>query len=344
MTELVIGVLDADSIAYKAAAANEVKTIKSKHIGTGIIEEWKNRTEFKAYLATTDHTIEMYEIIDVQEPRHLSYGKSLIRDMVAGAKTRLRATEIEIYISGENNFRDFILLPQKYYQNNATKSPIGGRYKSNRDDTARPVQLKDLRAFMIEELGAIVVNDREVDDMGSIRCYTGAKEGIKIIQSTEDKDAGQCHGWLFNPAKDKEPRFITGLGEVSQDAKGKVRGHGRKFLYYQILAGDKVDGYRPVDIADIKSQKAGGKKIQFGEVAACNAIKDCATDKECWQAIYDQYLKWYPEPTRYTACNDIDYTKDALEILQMYVDCAHMQRWEDDRIIVKDVLTRLGIL
>jgi hypothetical protein len=344
MTEEVIGILDADSIAYKAAAANEVKSIKSRHITKGVIEEWKNRTEFKKYLATTDHTVDMYEITDHAAPKHISYAKSTVTSMIQKAQNEMRANRLEIYISGKDNFRDFILLPQVYVQQNATLSTIGGRYKSNRDGTARPELLAPLRQWMIDELGAVVVDLMEVDDMSSIRAYDGAKSGQKIIQYTSDKDAGQCHGWLHNPDKDSAPRFITGLGSIYKDEKGKVRGDGRMFLYYQILAGDKVDGYRPVDILDIKTQKAGGGKVQYGDIAALNTLKDCKTDKECWQAIYNQYLTWYPAPLRYTACNDIDYDADALSIMQMYVDCAFMKRWADDRIIVKNVLTKLGIL
>lgn len=344
MSDEVIGILDADSIAYKAAAANEVKSIKSKHITKGVIEEWKNRTEFKKYLAGTDHTIDMYEITDHAEPKHISYAKSTVTSMIQKAQNHMRANTLEIYISGENNFRDFILLPQEYVQDNATNSTIGGRYKSNRDGTARPKLLAELRQWMIDDLGAIVVNGMEVDDMSSIRAYEGSKAGQKVIQYSEDKDAEQCHGWLMNGAKDTAPRFITGLGSLYKDEKGKVRGTSRMFLYYQMLNGDPVDGYRPVDILDIKTQKAGGKKVTFGEIAAYNILKDCKTDKECWQSIYNVYKGWYPEPLRYTAYNEIDYDADALSIMQMYVSCAFMRRWKDDYINVNDVLTRMGIL
>lgn len=348
MTEDVIGILDADSIAYKAAAANEVKSIRTTHIDDRVVEEWKNRTEFKKYLAGTDNTVEMYEITDHAVPKHISYAKATVTSMIQKAQNEMRANTTEIYISGDNNFRDFILLPQEFVQQNATFSTIGGRYKSNRDGTVRPELLAALRQWMIDGMDngvkAVVIHNMEVDDMSSIRAYDGAKSGQKIIQYTADKDAGQCHGWLYVPDKDKEPRFITGLGSIYKDEKGKVRGSGRMFLYYQILAGDKVDGYRPVDILDIKTQKAGGGKVQYGDIAALNALKDCKTDKECWQAIYNQYLTWYPAPLRYTAYNDIDYDADALSIMQMYVDCAFMKRWADDRIVVKDVLTRLGIL
>lgn len=346
MTEEVIGILDADSIAYKAAAANEVKSIQTAHTHEGdiVIEEWKNRTEFKAYLKGTTHTVDMYTITDHSEPKHISYAKATVTSMIQKSQNHMRANRLEIYISGENNFRDFILLPAQYIQNNATKSTIGGRYKSNRDDTVRPILLKELRQWMIDDLGAIVVNNMEVDDMSSIRAYEGSKAGQKVVQYTGDKDACGCHGWLQNPDKDDAPRFITGLGSIYKDEKGKVRGEGRMFLYYQILAGDKVDGYRPVDILDIKTQKAGGGKVQYGDIAALNTLKDCKTDKECWEAIYNQYLTWYPTKLRYTAYNEIDYDADALSIMQMYVDAAHMKRWADDRIIVKDVLTKMGIL
>ena len=344
MTEEVIGILDADSIAYKAAAANEVKSIKSKHITKGVIEEWKNRTEFKKYLATTDHTIDMYEITDHAEPKHISYAKSTVTSMIQKAQNHMRANRLEIYISGKDNFRDFILLPQVYVQNNATQSTIGGRYKSNRDGTARPELLAALRQWMIDDLGAVVVDGMEVDDMSSIRAYEGSKAGQKVIQYTGDKDACGCHGWLQNPDKDDAPKFITGLGSIYKDEKSKVRGSGRMFLYYQILAGDKVDGYRPVDILDIKTQRAGGGKVQYGDIAALNTLKDCKTDKECWEAIYNQYKTWYAEPVTYIAYNDISYTKDAIEIMQLYVDCAFMKRWKEDRIDVTQVLKRLEII
>lgn len=344
MKEEVIGILDADSIAYRCAAANEVRTIKTTHIEKGVVEDWKTRTEFRKYLAGTDHTEDMYTIVDVQTPKDQSYGRNLIRDGVENAKTKMRATKIEIYISGDGNFREAIPFPMRFQQNNKTQSWIGGQYKENREGSLRPVQLSALRDYMVRELGAIPVHGMEVDDMSSIRAYDGVRDGIKIIQYTADKDAGQCVGWLQNPDKDETPRYIQGFGELHQDAKGKVRGTGRMFLYWQVLAGDKVDNYRPVDILDITTQKAGGKKVEYGDVTAYKALKNCKNDKEAWRVIYDVYSAWYPEPTTYEAHDGSTQTKDAVEIMQMYVDAAHMKRWADDRIDVPTVLTKMGVL
>lgn len=318
-------IFDADSIAYKAAAANETKSITTTHIESKAVEHWDNRTAFRTYLKGTTHTEDMYRIVDVQDPRHISYAQSLVREMLKGYCLRSGISNYEIYISGKNNFRDFIPLPKKY--------------KGDRDGTIRPVQLKELRQWMIRELGAIVVDDMEVDDMSSIRAYEGVKARQKVVQCTIDKDALQCTGWLFNPDKDSAPRVIDGFGELHRADKG-IKGTGRMWLYFQSLYGDATDCYHGSTLWKMQDPSR-----KFGEVAAYNILKDCKNDKEAWEALYKQYALWYNEPVTYIAeFNRQEYTKDAVDILQMYVDCAHMRRWKDDVIDVRGVLTKLGII
>ena len=339
-------ICDADSIAYKAAAANEEKSITTTHIEKGVQEHWTNRTEFRAYIADTNHTEDMYTIQDVQEPRHISYGKTLITNMLDSYKKRTGVNKVEIYIGGTGNFREDIPLPMTYTATVgkwAGKSKIGGRYKENRDDNLRPIQLKELRSYMISELGAIVVNGMEVDDMSSIRAYQGWKEKKgRIIQNTEDKDALQCTGWLMNPQKMLKPILIQGFGELHREGKG-FKGTGRMWLYYQALYGDSVDNYHGCDLWKIEQDKQG-KSVTFGEAAAFKVLEHCQNDKEALQAVYNQYKAWYPEPVIYTDHTGVIQKKDAMEIMQMYFDCAHMRRWEDDRIIVADMLDKLGVV
>lgn len=338
-------ICDADSIAYKAAAANEDKSIKTEHIEKGVIESWANRTAFRDYIKDTTHTEDMYIITDIQEPRHISYGKSLIRDMIKGYHTRTGVSKGEIYIGGEDNFRELIPLPMTHVATCgkwAGKSKLGGKYKENREDTIRPVQLKELRQWMISELGAKVVNGQEVDDMSSIRAYDGFKSDTRIIQVTEDKDALQCSGWLFNPQKMVKPELIKGFGGLTKNPKG-IKGTGRMWLYYQALYGDSVDNYHGCDLWKIANDKAG-KSVTFGETAAYNVLKDCTNDKEALQAVYNQYLAWYPEPVTYMDHTGLIQTKSCIEIMQMYFDCAHMRRWENDRIDVQAMLEKLGVI
>lgn len=324
-------VLDADSIAYKAAAANESRSITASHKEKDEVSEWSNRTAFRAFLKENNlsHTEVDYEIADVQDPRHISYGQSLVREIIKGYHTKTGVVDHEIYIGGADNFRDKIPLPTKY--------------KGKRVDTLRPVQLKDIRSFMINDLGAIVVNGEEVDDVGSKRAYEGwkADEG-KVIQVTEDKDALQCSGWLFNPAKMASPIYIQGFGEIHREGTG-AKGTGRLWLYYQALYGDSVDCYHGADLWKAEGAVQGIKR-QFGEVAAYNVLSGCKTDAEAWLTLYSQYSSWYPEPVTYTAWDGKEYTKDAVDIMQMYFDCAFMRRWDNDRINCREVLTKLGVI
>lgn len=320
-------IMDADSIAYKAAAANETRSIKATHIGTGDEKEFDNRTAFRAELKSDPElgVEEDYRITDIQDPRHISYAQSLVREMMKGYCLRSGISNYEIYISGDNNFRDFIPLPLKY--------------KGKRDDTIRPVQLRELRQWMIRELGAIPVHDMEVDDMSSIRAYEGVVAKQKVVQVSNDKDALQCTGWLYNPDKDPAPRVIDGFGELHREGKG-VKGTSRMWLYFQMLYGDAVDCYHGCTL-----WKMAGTGRKFGEVAAFNLLKDCKTDKEAWTVLYNTYKSWYNEPVTYIAeFNGQEYTKDAVDIMQLYVDCAHMRRWKDDVIDVRGVLTKLGII
>lgn len=338
-------IFDADSIAYKAAAANEERSISTQHIEKGVIERWDNRTAFRKFLANTPHTEDMYTITDVQEARHSSYGKSLIREMIKGHQTRFGVSSHEIYIGGVDNFRDKIPLPMTHIATCgkwAGKSKLGGAYKENREDSIRPLQLKELRSYMIGELKAIVVNGQEVDDMSSIRAYDGHLSGDRIIQVTEDKDALQCTGWLVNPQKMSKPIYIKGFGELHKEGKG-IKGTGRMWLYYQALYGDSVDNYHGCDLYKIEQDKLGNS-VTFGEVAAFKVLDGAKSDKEALTALYKQYKLWYPEKVTYMDHMGQMQSKDAIEIMQMYFDCAFMRRWENDRIIVADLLAKLGVV
>lgn len=338
-------VFDADSIAYKAAAANEERSITTQHIEKGVREHWANRTAFREFLKGTSHTEDMYTITDVQEPRHSSYGKNLIREMLKGYSTRLGVKKNEIYIGGSDNFRDKIPLPMSHTVTVgkwAGTAILGGAYKGKREDTIRPLQLKELRSYLIGELGAGVINGMEVDDKQSMRAYEGHVAKQRIIQVTEDKDALGCSGWLFNPAKMIKPVYIHGFGELHKEGKG-IKGTGRKWLYFQALYGDKVDCYHPSDLYKIQMDKQG-KSVTFGEMAAFNILDKTVNDREALQAVYNQYKTWYPEPVVFMDHTGVMQKMDCIQIMQMYFDCAHMRRWEDDRIDVAALLDKLAVV
>jgi hypothetical protein len=239
--------------------------------------------------------------------------------MLSNIKAMSGCKEMVVVVQGEGNFRDNILLPTKY--------------KGGRENLLRPVHLKDSVKYLVGKYKAELAVGRESDDVLSSYAWEGYKSKTKIVQATVDKDANQCAGWLLNWDKMTEPEFNQGLGRIWIDNKGKLRGVGRKWLYVQATLGDPSDCYKPTELASCK----------FGEKAAFAAFDPCNTDKECLQAVAGLYKKWYPEPIEYTAWNGQQVNSDWLEIAQMYFNCAHMQRWDGDKVNLWETLQKAGV-
>lgn len=318
--EEVIAVIDGDEIAFIVASACEKRTIKVSNALSETSSAFKTRTEFKSFLKGLEIPEELFTIEDVQVADDLPNALHTVKVILDNIKEACQADKVEIYLSGKDNFRDEIPLPSQY--------------KSNRKDTIKPILLKDIRAYLVRK-GAKTVNGEEVDDVVAHRMYDGWKTKQKIIGVTADKDACGSAGWLYNRDKMEAPEFIDGkdVGQLHIDAKNKVRGTGRKWGYLQWLIGDSTDGYNPCEIC----------KIKYGEKSAFKLLEPLKTDKECIQAIYDQYKVWYPAEVKYTAWNGVEVVTDAVGIMQMYMDCYRMRRWRDDKVFVKDILKKLEI-
>jgi 5'-3' exonuclease len=133
------------------------------------------------------------------------------------------------------------------------------------------------------------------------------------------------------------------------DSKGEVRGHGRKFLYFQVLSGDSSDNY--------KANSASKKK--WGAKSAYALLKDCKNDKECFEALVNGYMTLYPEPSRVIGwrgyedpatlevlkpnADDFAIDIDWLYVMQENFTMAHMLRWDGDKFEVKPLLEKLGV-
>lgn len=314
-----IAILDGDIIAFRCAAANETRSIRATHKVTGQEITCPHRTALKEQIKDV-FQIDEFDIVDVQTPEELNYAFNAMNTCIDAFKRSCGASSFELYISGENNFRDDLPLPTKY--------------KSNRTGI-RPVLLKECREYLVKSRQAKIVNGREVDDILAQRCYEGLKQGIKTVAVTNDGDQNGCAGYYYNWTKMTEPFLVQGLGEIKLTENRKdFDGYGRKFFYAQWVFGDwNVDRFKPAELS--------GKS--FGVVAMCKLLKDCDTDKKCVQAVYDQYRLWYPKPVTYTAWDGKEYTKTVIELMDMYAACAHMKRFENDVFDTAALLTKLGI-
>ena len=331
MTGKGLVVIDGDILAYRCSSAIEKRTVEATHKETLEVVTFDTATAFKEWAGDEkdDYTLE-----PKQEAEPVEHALHAMKQTIARIVENAKCSSYHIVVSGPTNFRLDLPLPT--------------RYKDCRKETQKPVHLKACKEYLIAQHNAEVSDGVEADDVLVGYAVQGYKDKEYVVQASLDKDAKHGPGWLFDWSTMNEPELIEGYGELTctirETARKKangdpvtekvIKGKGRAFLWFQLVFGDAVDSYKPCELA----------KVKFGEVGAYELLKDAKNDKEALEAIIAQYKIWYPEPVTYRAWDDTLHTKDWLEIMQMYADCAFMQRWEGDRLVVKNLLDRLGIV
>lgn len=305
-----IALVDGDTLAFRSAASAEERSILVKHLKSGREKEFKNRTEFKEFLANKgfEYVEEDYEIRDVQDLLPFSFCKHTINLQVEKIKDKLGTDKVEIYVGGQGNFRENLELPK--------------RYKGNRESMLRPLALDKAKQYVLDTYDGGLVTGYEADDELHIRAMEILQDGNEPILCTQDKDARQGFGLkIYNWCDDSPVEEIDPFGYVRWDAtKKKVIGAGLKWLAFQVLFGDPTDNYKPVDLCNDK----------FGQQSALKLLKDCQTPSEVFDAVREQYNKWYPEEVSYTTWDGKRVSKTSKELLDMYFRCAYMLRYRND--------------
>jgi hypothetical protein len=329
-----LAVIDGDTIAYRTAAACEKRRILAVHKETLEETKFNNVTEFRQWLAADGNfTEDQFTVTASQVAQPPENAFHVIKQTINSIVRKAKCDSYHIVVSGDNNFRLDLPLPTQY--------------KSNRSASVRPLLLDDCKRYLIKKHNAEISDGVEADDYLVGYAYQGHKDGDYIVQCSPDKDARHGPCWLFDWTTMDAPELITGFGGLEliltptakTNVKGEVvnnksvKGKGRAFLWYQILFGDPVDGYKPCELA----------KGRLGDIGAYELLKSAKNDKEALEVLVRQYKLWYPEPVIYRDWAGNLQTKDWLEIMQMYADCAFMRRFEGDRLIMKDVLDKVGV-
>ena len=123
------------------------------------------------------------------------------------------ATDVEVWLSGENNFR-YQVFPE---------------YKANRIKSKRPKYEYEVKDYLIRAWNAQVSAGCEADDMLGIRAM---ELGDKSMIATIDKDLNMIPGRHYN--------FVSKeLFYVSEE-------QAIRFFYNQCLVGDTADGVKGV--------------------------------------------------------------------------------------------------
>lgn len=231
------------------------------------------------------------------------------------------AKSTEIYISGSENFRLNLPLPTKY--------------KGNRQDGYRPTHLNDAREYVMSVHGAMKSSKEEADDVLSIRAYECLQQGMEPIIGSVDKDVFQAEDIGFLDWTQEEPEIFwipnNPVGDISHNGK-KVVGHGYKFLAYQWLVGDKVDGYKPTELSG----------MTYGDKTAVAHLAPLKTQEEISNFIVQKYKEFYPEPFVYTAWNGQEIQATWETMADLYFKCAWMKRSWDDESDFKQLLKSRG--
>lgn len=249
---------------------------------------------------------------------------------------------IKLVIGSGDNFRNKLRLCRPY--------------KGNRDNTLRPLMLKRVREWVVEELGAIDVKPRPDGEMIEADDYCefwGAK-GIESYRKTgkfkygviaSDKDAmnsgkllinADLHVGDGNPLRGKfkfpKPMLIHStdkcVGDLELVVKGtksttkEVKGYGFKFLMYQALLGqDQADNYNAISHLG---------RFDFGDLSAYQVLKPCTTPKECIEKCLEVFTELLPKGVRYYDFEGEEHIIDTMSYMDMYFRVAYMTRSETD--------------
>lgn len=337
-----IAIIDADPTIYAAACVGEERFINVKHLPSGNVKEFKNKTEFYGrkkdksggWLGEINAERELsgrrafpLEDFEIEECNRVVEDISNVlhsaKMMLQSASNSVGADSYTCYIGGKQELF-------RWKQSNMLE------YKGTRKNMLSPLLKGDVTNYILKHHSGILCNDdKEADDYCIIRAVEEAGKGNRAIVITSDKDVLGSPVLSFNPNKpDLGIQNGDQFGNLYLDDKGDVRGIGRIFKYWQWAFGDPTDNYRANACSDIK----------WGEKSAYNALKDCQNDRDAWKAVYDIYKMLYPEPIEIMTWRGNRMVIDNLYCMQEIFTNAHMLRHPKDFVCVADVLMDMGII
>lgn len=200
--------IDGDLLKFKIGFVGQVDTVDVYDQSGEFVGNYKNKTKAFDELGSKDFTIEP-KVEPKPWEQVVKIGRAMIRNIVKGSG----CTKYRIYVDGEGNFRHDL----------AQIKP----YKGTRS-SAKPFYYERIEKWLIEEMGAKVIKDIEVDDAICLAMKYGYDRDIKYIGATTDKDALGTVGWLYNYDKMDEPEYID---ETAAE----------RAFYTQMLTGDSID-------------------------------------------------------------------------------------------------------
>lgn len=317
-----IVIWDGDTLSYRACAATEKRTVEVTHVPTGKTKIFKNRTECKDRLKELGKEFDpvVYKFKDIQTPEPVSHATHIMKTQLEKVNDLLFADEYLVCLSGKSNFRDTLPLPSKY--------------KGNRDDTLRPLNLKEGKMYLYKNHPSLLAKHREADDDLIIKGYEYLAKGYNVILCSQDKDAYAYSGLTLYDFTVESPKLETmpSFGYLLDTGK-KITGAGFLWFCFQWLNGDATDNYKPVELA----------RIKFGEKGAYNILKDAKDEKDAIERVIQQYNHWYSNGVKYTDCFGVERFAKVDFLLDIYYKCSRMMSTEDDPLDYRLMCEKYGV-
>jgi hypothetical protein len=166
----------------------------------------------KEIVALVDADSIVYDVGIAVDVMNENFGmcKSIINRLMLSIHEH--ATVIEIYLGSDTNYRKEV----------ATVWP----YKGSRDPHKRPFYYNEIRHYLVDQWGAVIINNMEAEDEVSMRSYEFDNFEDFIIVAI-DKDLNNTPGLHYNWRR-KQNYYVS---KVEADRN----------LFLQALSGDKTD-------------------------------------------------------------------------------------------------------
>lgn len=329
MTVADCAVIDIDLYKYTAASAGEKRTVRVTHKIKGGSVEVNNRTEFYGDWRKKDGGLLAQINAKRESPMtwdEFDYEDVQVVDNVENVlHTAKVMVEKDLAACGAKNYIAFLGKGDPFRVEKSTLI----KYK-DRSDLLKPLLLDKVADYLQIKFDAKIVTGIETDDRVVMECYGDPRKFALI----EDKDYFGCPIKVWD--RNQQHRGIVDcnkFGRLFLDEKGKVRGEGRIFFYWQVAFGDPTDNYKANCVSDVK----------FGEKGAYDILVNTTNDKEALQAVVNSYKRLYPEPKLVTGWRGDEFEVDWFYVMEEVFQMARMLRWDDDQVDLRKVLERFKI-
>lgn len=233
------------------------------------LKDWLKENELEA----DDVDIVVKEVIEPL-PQILHIAKQMMKSITQKYKGKP-----SIYLSGSNNFREELAKEIPYKGNRWSEEKRDAARENNEwiqwlNDTEakhsvprRPHWEAQIKLYLIQQHGAIVIDGQEADDAIGIE-HAQSKDTVIV---SVDKDLKTIPGYYQN------------LADIEEDPIRVTQADAIRFFYKQILMGDSADNIPGLH--------------RVGDKVAESIIGDATTAKALMEAVWLKYCSFYGDLT-----------------------------------------------